>query len=64
MSSPRYKDGRATTSAIQSAKQLINMKYHTKKKKATLWTQQYAHDTDQCKVIDSQADKMQALWQG
>jgi hypothetical protein len=66
-SSSRYKDARATTSRSTgfNTRQFPKVTGNTahKRKKCRLHGPNNTHDTDQCKVIGDQADKMRAQWQ-
>jgi hypothetical protein len=65
MSSPRYNDTRATTSRSTG----INPRFQATRNNATktkicrLHGANNSHDTEHCKVIGEQADKMRAQWQ-
>jgi hypothetical protein len=60
--SNRYKDTRATTSRPSSYKPARTFNAQMNKR-CRLHGPNNTHDTDQCKVIGDQADKMRAQWQ-
>jgi hypothetical protein len=65
--SNRYKDTRATTSrpyGFNQARTFQSTRNNAQKtKRCRLHGPNNSHDTDQCKVIGDQADKMRAQWQ-